>query len=166
MQKDIALRGLYVLLVILVVVIAIVGYNIFFTTNEVELYFSDSQGQYLIPETRDIDSDNLYEDTINELIKGPKDDELAATIPEEAELIEVKLENKLLTVNFTEDLIEFHPGGSTGERMTVYSIVNTLTNFTEVEQVQILVADEKRPTLSGHLMIEEPIEFNYDIVKE
>ncbi len=167
MPKSLVLKGLYVILIIVILIIAFVIYNMFFASEveyEVELYFSDLQAQKLIPETRIITSEQLYEAAINELIAGPTKDELVETIPRQAELINAELEDDLLLVDFSEDLVEYHSGGTTGERMTVYSIVNTLTNFSEVNQVQILIEGEKRATLSGHLDIEQPFEFNNQIV--
>ena len=43
--------------------------------------------------------------------------------------------------------------GSIGEEMTIYSIVNTLTELPFVKKVKILVDGEELDTISGHVEI-------------
>jgi germination protein M len=60
-------------------------------------------------------------------------------------------------LDFSRELQTLHTGGTTGEILTVYSIVNTLTmNFKEVERVQILIDGDEVETLVGHLDLEQP----------
>ena len=56
--------------------------------------------------------------------------------------------------------------GSTGETLGVYSIVNTLTkSFPRIKNVQILVGGKKAVTITGHMDISEPLEFDSSVVK-
>lgn len=131
----------------------------------VVLYFADEQGN-LVAEKRDIPKvDGIARMTINELTKGPGEDSaLLPTIPPGAQLKDINITDGLCTVDFNGALKENHPGGSSGELLTVYSIVNTLTQFPTIERVQILVDGQTINTLAGHLDLSVPLERHNDIV--
>ena len=66
---------------------------------------------------------------------------------------------------FSRQLVDFHPGGSLTELLSIYSIANSLSeSFPYIRQIQILVAGEVRQTLKGHVRIDQPIyaNFSYD----
>ena len=62
-----------------------------------------------------------------------------------------------LYINFSHHLVSNHPGGSTGEILTVYGIVNSLTDIAGVERVQILVENQIIETLAGHLNLQRAL---------
>lgn len=128
---------------------------------KIVLYFSDQLGQQLVKEERIIKKEEgIGRLTINELIKGPDlTSDLLPTIPENTILLDinVKQDEQLAIVDFSKALVDNHMGGSSGEIMTVYSIVNTLTQFPTVEHVQILVNGEYAETIAGHIDISKPI---------
>ncbi len=129
-------------------------------TELVKLYFADEQASYLKPEVREIplDGKTLPEAAVEELIKGPQDEEFSPTIPAETKLISLQVTDDVAYVNFSKELQTKHWGGTTGETMTVYSIVNTLADLGEgIKKVQILIEGEKTETLAGHMEITEPI---------
>ena len=137
--------------------------------KEVILYFSDPESQYLIGEKRKIlKKNNLREEgkeTINELIKGPKG-KLIPTLPSRTELLTFQVNGEKVRVNFNSALTKNHPGGSSAELMTVYSIVNTLTlNFPQIKRVQILIDGKPIETIAGHLSLREPLSPKPDLIK-
>ena len=68
-------------------------------------------------------------------------------------------------INVDLDTVQF-PGGSTGEILTIYSIVDTLTlNFPEIKDVQILVEGRKKDTIAGHIDITTPLAPDKQIIK-
>jgi len=139
-------------------------------TKTVMLYFSVSGEDYLFPEEREIISSpelTVEAKTIlNELIKGPNDSSLCPTIPSETKVRAVYVKEGCIYVDFSSSLAEGHPGGSTGELITIYSIVNTLlSNFPSQSEVQILIEGEPRETLSGHIDIRGPLSQNTDIIR-
>ena len=67
------------------------------------------------------------------------------------------MKNGTAVVNFSKELQTNFVGGSTGEEMLVGSIVNTLTEFSEVKNVHILVEGKNIETLSGHMDLSLPI---------
>jgi len=61
-------------------------------------------------------------------------------------------------VDLSREIITGHPGGSLNEALTVYALVNALTeNVKEVTGVQILVDGQQIDTLAGHLDLRQPL---------
>ncbi len=125
---------------------------------EVNLYFSDSQAMYLVPEKRKIpQTPSLARQVVIELIKGPENSNLYPTIPKETQVNEVYIADDIVYIDLSEEIFKNHPGGSSGELMTVYSIVNTLTEITPIRGVQILVEGNEKESLVGHIDISMPL---------
>ncbi len=130
------------------------------------LYFGNEEG-YLTAEKRVIPkTPGVARAAMNELIKGPTAQSgLYATIPPGTRLMDIKIEDGLATVDFSEAIKSKHPGGSAGESLTIGSIVNTLTQFPTVQKVQILVEGRVVETLAGHLDISKPLERQAGIIR-
>ena len=125
---------------------------------EVNLYFSDSQAMYLVPEKRKISQiPSLARQAVIELIKGPENSDLYPTIPEGTQINEVYIADDIVYIDLSEEIFKNHPGGSSGELMTVYSIVNTLTEIPPIKGVQILVGGNEMNSLVGHIDISMPL---------
>ena len=136
-----------------------------------KLYFSDPQAEYLILEERKVVAlPNIGQEAkemLKELIKGPLDSSLKPTIPLQTEVEDVYVKGDCFYVNFSSPLKEKHPGGSSGELLTIYSIVNTLLiNFPSQSRVQILIQGKPAETLAGHIDIRNPLGKRLDIIKE
>jgi germination protein M len=126
---------------------------------EITLYFSDGDAQYLIPESRKIKlKDYLAKQAIIELIKGPHNDNLYPTIPQTTRVNALYVSDGIAYIDFSSEIIEDHPGGSTGELLTIYSIVMTLTSFADIDKVQFLVDGNSGETLVGHVDTSVPLE--------
>ncbi len=133
---------------------------------EVNLYFSDSQAMYLVLEKRKIlKTSTLARHIVNELIKGPVNPDLYPTIPEGTSINEVYIAGDIAYIDLSEEVFKNHPGGSSGELMTVYSIVNTLTEIPPIKGVQILVEGNERESLVGHVDISRPLLRDEDWIK-
>lgn len=137
----------------------------------VRLYFSEPKSEYLVYEERKIvASPEIIEEAksiLEELIKGPNDSSLSTTLPPETEVRAVYIRDNYLYIDFSSSLRDKHPGGSTGELLTVYSIVNTLLdNFPSQSYVQILIEGMPEETLAGHIDIRKPLGKNFDMVKK
>ncbi|HHY38756.1 MAG TPA: GerMN domain-containing protein [Clostridia bacterium] len=131
------------------------------------LYFPDSQAQYLVREAREVtkgDTD-LPDLVIQELIKGPTTSGLGASIPKEAKLVSpVKVEDGVAYVDFNKEFQTKHWGGSAGELMTVYSIVNSLTELEGIKSVVFLIEGKPLDSLAGHMDLTGPVERNPDLI--
>jgi spore germination protein GerM len=139
--------------------------------KEVLLYFSDNEEEYLVGEKRKILRKNAVQEeakeTIVELIKGPSG-MLIRTLPPRTELLTLQISDTgVARVNFNPALSKDHPGGSSAEMMTVYSIVNSLSlNFPQIKRVQILIDGKPIPTIVGHLSLEQPVSPKPDLIKK
>lgn len=138
--------------------------------EEVLLYFSDPEGEYLIGEKREILKKNEVKEeakeTITELIKGPKG-KLIPTLPPRTKLLTLQINDTgVARVNFNPALSKDHPGGSSAEMMTVYSIVNSLAlNFPQIKRVQILIDGKSIETITGHLSLRQPVSPKPDLIR-
>lgn len=166
---------LYILTVLIVLIAAFAIFNIRYNNKptqpeqdkvEIDLYFSTQNAMYLVAEKRAVGSENLYENTLFQLIKGPSSSELGETIPDGVEVLDIKIEEGTAYLDFNRALVENHWGGSTGELLTVYSIVNTMTQFPEIERVMFLIEGENIETLAGHMDLSKPIDRNTDLLKD
>lgn len=136
----------------------------FVDTTTVVLYFADDNDR-LVAEQREIPKVvGIARETINELLKGPENQSLNPTIPAGTALLDIDVNNGLCTVDFSRELVEGHSGGSTAEYLTVYSIVNTLTQFSTVQEVQIRVEGQVVETIAGHLDVSVPLERDDEII--
>jgi len=140
------------------------------TKQPVTLYFSDDQAMYLVPEEREVvkgGDETLEEVIINELIKGPGKEGLTRTMPEGTKLLSVTVVNGVAYVNLSKEFKTKHWGGSAGETMTLYSIVNSLCKLAGIEKVQLLLEGDKQESiLNGNMDTSIPIEPDYSLTKE
>ncbi|TYQ15300.1 UNVERIFIED_CONTAM: sporulation and spore germination protein [Acetivibrio alkalicellulosi] len=94
---------------------------------------------------------HLAEIIVNELIKGPKVSGLKPTIPVEAKLHEdIKIDGDVAIVDFNSEFRDKHPGGKAQEKMTIYSIVNSLTELKEINKVKFLIDGESAKEFKGN----------------
>lgn len=113
----------------------------------VSLYFYNSETKSLVSEGRLIDVkelvENPYKRLIELLIQGPENQSLSKTIPEGTIVNKTELKGDVLYLDLSKEFVENHVGGEELESATIYSIVNTMTNLTEVNAVKILINGEE-----------------------
>lgn len=133
-------------------------------TIDIVLYFSDAQAEKLVKEVRSVpQTEAVAKVAVEELIKGPaKGGE--ATMPKGTRLLGVSIRDGLAEVNLSKEFVDNHPGGSAGERLTVYSIVDTLTEFSTVKQVRLLVEGAAVDTIAGHMDVSQPVQREEDLL--
>lgn len=112
----------------------------------VSLYFQNKSTGELVPEGRLIDVKLLlnepYTTLMQLLIEGPKNEQLEKLIPKGTVINKIELKNDILYIDLSKEFIENHQGGEELESNTIYSIVNTMTQLTEVNGVKILIEGE------------------------
>jgi hypothetical protein len=135
------------------------------TTTSVTLYFGDQQAEFLLSQVREITKGNetLESAIIAELIKGPQNLGQSRTIPEGTKLLSVSVVNGVAYVNFSKELQTKHWGGSAGETMTVYSVVNTLGTLPGIQKVQFLIEGDKQESIFGHMDTSIPISPDWNL---
>jgi germination protein M len=135
--------------------------------TEVTVYFKDNEGRFLVPSTAEIDKvPGIAKATLDVLIAGPPQGvDKVASIPVGMQALGVNIKSDGTCVV---DLTGPAAGSELSakeEALVVYAIVNTLTEFENVERVQILVDGQKKQTLAGHIPIDEPLLRNLTFVK-
>lgn len=107
----------------------------------VSLYFPDKETNSLKPEARLVSVKELMESPYNILIEllieGPKNDKLKGIIPENTKLLNSSLEGECLTLDFSNELLNCDK--EKDKDNLINSIVNTVTELTEVNKVKILI---------------------------
>jgi spore germination protein GerM len=131
-----------------------------------KVYFSDQDAMFLVPEEQKIAKDNRSqaELLVDRLIAGPTEKDHGPVIPEGTKLLSLEIVDGIAYVNFSREAKTNHWGGSAGENMTIYSVVNTLTQLPEVDRVQFLIEGEKEESIWGHSYTMEPFEFNKELL--
>lgn len=116
----------------------------------VSLYFKS--GEELVPEARLIDVkellDNPYKEILEMLIEGPKNSSLEKTIPEGTKINKIQKQADILIIDFSEEFIKNHKNGEKEEKITVNSIVNTITELTEINGIRIIINAEENKSFS------------------
>lgn len=140
-------------------------------TRNIVLYFAAADGQSLVAESRDIqacaDEIGCLVDTVKELLVGPQDEDLAAVFPQQVTINNVLVEDSLVKVDFSQELVSAHPGGTQSEMLTVYGLVDTLSvNFPHLRQVEIQVDGVPLETLKGHIDLRRPVVPDFSLVEE
>jgi germination protein M len=126
------------------------------------LAFASKGAWRMVEERRDIvvqdDPASRAKRIMEELAAGPLGDDADGTIPPGTRVNRVFFDGTGgAFVDFSKELTENHPGGSSGELFTIRSIVRTLAlNFPDVERVSILVDGREIESIAGHIDASEP----------
>ncbi len=95
------------------------------------------------------------------LSTGPSGGKRLATLPKGVKLRNIYLDAAgTVYVDFDEQLVQRHPGGTQAEMITIYSVVNTLcANFPQIKRVRFLIGGKEAQTLAGHVDLRHPFSF-------
>ena len=127
----------------------------------ISLYYTNIETNTLMPEARKIDVkkliENPYKTLVEMLIESPKNGKLKSSIPEGTKVNNATLKNNTLELDLSKEFIENQKGNIDEAKLSIYSIVNTLTELNEVSNVKILIdgkENEKYPNID--INFEEP----------
>lgn len=120
----------------------------------VSLYFYNNDTKSLASEGRLIDVkellENPYKRLMELLIEGPQNTNLSKTIPDGTKENKAEIKGDILYLDLSKEFIENHAGGEEAESATIYSIVNSMTNLTEVNAVKILIDGEENKSFKDN----------------
>jgi len=109
----------------------------------ISLYFTNTETNTLMPEARKIDVkkliENPYKALVEYLMEKPKNEKLISSIPEGTKVNNAILKNNVVELDLSKEFIENQNGGIEKAKLSIYSIVNTLTELNEVNAVKILI---------------------------
>ena len=138
-------------------------------TRLVTLFFASPDGAGLVREAREIDAcsepSECAEEIIEELINGPVGD-VSPTLPPRAVLTSVRMEGDTALVDFAKEFPEGLSGGSNGEMMAVYSLIDSLAfNLPRIKTVKVLLGGQSVESL-GHLDLSTPLPPDFTLEKK
>lgn len=135
--------------------------------TELELWFPAKDGSCLVSELRQLtiaQNKPLAEYAMEELLRGPQRSDANAAAPEGTELLGVEVSKGVCTVDLSSAFYANRPESPTIERLTVYALVNTLTELPGIQSVRITVNGNRLEEYS-HIRLSQPLtwaeEFTY-----
>ena len=117
------------------------------------LYFTDKDGQNLVKEQRTVRyrrSIPKERIVLEQLMKGPMEKGHYPTIPENTEILDVTIADRICYVAF--DRVFSSYALDVSEKIPVYSVVNTLLDALEADKVQITVGASDKLDIFGQKM--------------
>ncbi|MBP5298906.1 MAG: GerMN domain-containing protein [Lachnospiraceae bacterium] len=137
--------------------------------TKLRLYFTDEEGTGLVGVTRTLTYNtnmSLEKLVIEQLILGPSPEvtEVFPTINPETKVLNVTVKDGICYVNFNSAFLT-QPYSVSAEA-TIYSIVNSLSELTGVNKVQISIEGDSSVIYKETISLTTPFERNLDLVKE
>jgi hypothetical protein len=114
--------------------------------KSIVLYFADSTGKYLVKEQRLLSqTTSVARETVTQWLKGPavKGTTLQASVPTTTVLLDIAIKENVAIVDLSKEFLQ--PNSKVSPEIALYGLVNTLTQFATVKQVQIRI--EGKPLL-------------------
>lgn len=133
-------------------------------TNQITLYFTDKSGSRLYKTSRTVkaaDQQPIEYYIVSGLIRGPQDNKFYPVINKKTELISTDTEGDICFVNLGSDFIEKNKKSKS--LLSVYSIVNSLTELQHINRVQFLI-DGKRIHKFGTIDIYNTFSRNDELI--
>ncbi len=135
--------------------------------SNVTLYFSDMNAEYLAREIRRVKvprGELLEKIVLTELIAGPKGNG-GRTIPPETKIRSIETKDMVCFVNLSSEFVTKNNVGIAAEQLTIYSIVNSLTELSNIDKVQFLIEGEKKDVYH-HMIFNEPIARDISMIQK
>ena len=138
------------------------------TDMYVKLYFADNDLIALVPEGREItvsQNETTEMKIVKELIKGPEKNGLYKSIPSETKIISIETKEGVCFVNLSQDFISKNSGSISTQTLSVYSMVNSLTELDTVTKVQFLIEGQKVESFID-MVFNEPFERDEGLIRQ
>lgn len=135
-------------------------------TVEIALYFPNTDATKLVKETRIVaqnDNTSLPQLVINELMRDSASVMHDALFPENVKLLSVETKDTVCFVNLSKEFLNKRADGESEEIVSVYAIVNSLTELEGITKVQFLIEGQKVENY-GDMIFSQPFERNENIV--
>lgn len=136
-------------------------------------YFVSEDGKQLEGEIRYMaleeakqSTENIATAIVTELLKGPSEGFSGKkVIPDGTKILEgVKISGNLATVNLSAEFVEKCSDDKTLMEMSIYSLVNSVTEIKELEKVKILIDGEEVASMKGVVDMSKPFKRNKTLI--
>jgi germination protein M len=119
-------------------------------------YLPDSDAMHLQKRTMSVKAkDKTAVETLKEMVRADKASS-SPIVPTGLTVKGVSIKDGVATVDFSSELKKLSPG-STVETLFVYMVVDTLTEFPNIDSVSFEIEGEPVKTLSGHMDLTQPL---------
>lgn len=135
--------------------------------TELTLYFANKKGDALVADkiiAAYPTNTSMERLVLEKLLAGPKNPDLRATLSEERKINSVVVKDGTCYVNLSEASVDLT--GAVDEQVSLYSIVNSLTELTSINKVQISIDGDIGRTFRGGMPLGTSYERNLDIIEE
>lgn len=112
-----------------------------------KVYYADSIAQYLAGEERIISGVHKYLSAFMELLKPPLEPGHIALVPETTKVNKISFDNGNIALDLSPEFVNDRFKSDTVDILLVYSIVNTFTEFQEVNTVNFYINGKRLNTL-------------------
>ena len=133
----------------------------------ITLYFADVTGTYLVQEKRDIAfSSNVPVEKIilEALLAGPKVEDHNAVLSSDRLINSVTVKDGICYVDLTDPVLEIK--SPVPEELSLYSIVNSLTELGYINKVQISIDGDTNRNFKSTISLMQPFERKQDMIRE
>lgn len=117
----------------------------------IALYYTNVETNTLIPEARVIDAkdllENPYKTLVECIISNPKSEKLKSSLPEGTKVNNAVLNGNIVTIDLSKEFIEGQNEESI--KLSIYAIVNTLTELNEVGAVKIVIDGQENMNIEN-----------------
>jgi spore germination protein GerM len=131
----------------------------------IKVYYADSIVQYLVGEERIISGVHKYLSAFMELLKPPLEPGHMTLVPATTKVNRISFDNGNIALDLSPEFVNDKFEGDANDILLVYSIVNTFTEFSEVNTVSFYINGEKLDTL-GQLDISNSLYRNESWIRE
>ena len=136
-------------------------------TEDFKLYFANMTGtklkEYVLKDAK-YGGKSKERFVIEKLIEGPKESGYIATLSQNIKLINVVTSNNICYVDF-EESFETEIGKVSNE-LAIYSIVDTLSELTDVHKVQISIHGDSSVKYHDEISLSDPFIRNLDLIEK
>lgn len=118
---------------------------------QIKLYVPAGSGRSLATEEQEIQLEDSVQKQVRQVVELLV--RRSASFPGGVEVREVFITSQgVAYVDFSPELVQDHPGGTSAEELTVFGLSHTLVvNFPVIKTVKILVEGREIQTIAGHL---------------
>ena len=139
--------------------------NEFYQETVIKVYFADKKGKHLVESTLKVTYNGMISTErliLNQLMKESFSSNIQSVIPKGTILNKVYVQDGVCYVDFSEEFMKIKEGIS--PEVTIYSVVNSLTELSNVHKVQFLIDGTIRKTYQD-LEFSSCFERNLDIIE-
>jgi len=131
------------------------------------VYYAKKDALHLVAQVHEVPKNSHPAQTALELLSvAPSSGDLVSALPQGTKVRGISVKDHVAVVDFSDAIIKNNPGGSATEALLVGAVVNTLTEFSDIHKVKILVEGKKVETLTGHMDVSEPLSRSEKIIKK